>query len=136
MAHRASVISLIGRVMIAALFIISGISKLGDTGGIQGYIASVGLPMPQLGYAVALIVEIGVGLLLLVGGWTRISAAILVGFCLVTAFFFHRNFADHMQMILFIKNMMITGGLLQFVANGAGPISLDAQRARAPVAAP
>jgi putative oxidoreductase len=127
--------SALGRVLLSALFLIAGFGKLAAPAATQGYIASVGLPFPVLGYLVALFVEIGLGLALLVGFQARVSAAIMALFTLATAVFFHSNFADQNMFIHFFKNVAITGGLLQVVAYGAGAWSLDARRARVAVAA-
>lgn len=128
MEKQAPTIAAVGRIIIALIFIMSGLTKLGAAEQTQGYIASVGLPFPLLGYLIALATEIGVGLLLLVGYQTRIAAAWLAVFTVATAVFFHNNFADQNTMINFLKNLMITGGLLQIVATGATALSLDARR--------
>jgi len=85
----------------------------------------VGLPLPPLAFAVAVAVELGGGLLLIAGYQTRFVAAALAIFSLATAFSFHSNFADQNQMIHFLKNVMMAGGLLQIAAFGAGALSLD-----------
>ena len=89
---------------------------------------AAGLPFAPLGWAVALAVEVGLGLLLLLGWRARPVAAALALWCLATAAFFHRDFADQNAMIHFLKNLMIAGGLLQVVHFGAGAFSLDARR--------
>jgi putative oxidoreductase len=119
---------LLGRVMIGAPFILSGLGKLAAHDATVGYIASVGLAFPQLGWLIAMTVEIGGGALLLVGYRARLVGLIVALFTLATAIFFHRNFADQNQMIHFLKNVMIAGGLLQIVYFGAGPMSIDAAR--------
>ena len=128
MEKQAPTIAAVGRILIALIFVMSGLTKLGAAEQTQGYIAAVGLPFPLLGYLVALVTEIGVGLLLLVGYRTKIAAAWLAVFTIATAVFFHNNFADQNTMIHFLKNLMITGGLLQIVATGATALSLDARR--------
>lgn len=128
MEKQAPTIAAVGRILIALIFVMSGLTKLGAPAETQGFIASVGLPLPLLGYFVALATEIGVGLLLLVGYRTRIAAAWLAVFTIATAVFFHNNFADQNTMIHFLKNLMITGGLLQIVATGATALSVDARR--------
>jgi putative oxidoreductase len=130
MQQYAPAIAAIGRVLIAAVFIMSGLNKLGTPAATEGYIASVGLPLPLVGYLIALIAEIGGGFLLLVGFRTRATAGLLAAFTIATAVFFHNNFADQNTMIHFLKNIMITGGLLQIVAFGATSFSLDARRLR------
>jgi len=119
---------LLGRVLIGAPFILSGLSKLAAHDATVGYIGSVGLPFPQLGWLIAIAVELVGGALLLIGYRARVVALVAALFALATAIFFHRNFADQNQMIHFLKNIMIVGGLLQIVFFGAGPMSIDASR--------
>jgi putative oxidoreductase len=119
---------LLGRVLLGAPFILSGLSKLAAHDATVGYIGSVGLPFPQLAWLIAIVVEMGGGALLLVGYRARPVALVVALFALATAIFFHRNFADQNQLIHFLKNIMITGGLLQIVHFGAGPLSIDASR--------
>jgi putative oxidoreductase len=127
-------LSLAARVLMAALFLPAGISKLTGFAGTVGYISSVGLPLPTLGAALALTVEIVGGLALLLGWGTRWAALVLAGFTLVASVFFH-NFwgvpADQafVQQLLFFKNIAVVGGLLALVAHGAGAWSVDARRA-------
>ena len=125
MTKQTDTIALVGRVLIGVLFLMGGISKLAAPAATQGYIAAMGLPAPVAAYFVALIVEL-VGSVLLIGGFqVRIVAAGLAVFTLLTAVLFHDNFADQNQMIHFLKNFAILGGLLQVVAYGAGRFSLD-----------
>src|SRR5580692_11157656 len=114
-----------GRLLIGLPFAMSGLGKLGAYGATTQMIAAVGLPVPPLAFAVAVAVELGGGLLLIAGYQTRFVAAALAIFSLATAFSFHSNFADQNQMIHFLKNVMMAGGLLQIVAFGAGALSLD-----------
>jgi len=118
----------VGRVLIAAIFVLGGFGKITAPAMTQGYIAAVGLPLPAIAYAIAVIVELGGGILLVVGYQTRLVALVLAVFCVATAFGFHSNFADQNQMINFMKNIAMTGGLLQVVAFGAGAFSLDNRR--------
>ena len=122
---------LVGRVLLAAIFLISGVGKLFDPVGTIGYINAVGLPLAEVGYALAVIVEIGGGVLLLAGYRTRIAALSLAGLTLIAAIFFHSQFADQNQFIHFMKNVAIVGGLLQVAIFGAGRVSVDARRALA-----
>lgn len=117
-----------GRVLLALIFVISGFGKLADPSGTIAYIASVGAPAPELAYGVALIVELGLGLALLLGYHAKISALLIAGFTLATGFLFHFDFGNQIQTIMFLKNLAITGGLLQIVAHGAGGFSLDGAR--------
>ncbi|WP_298372394.1 DoxX family protein [uncultured Bradyrhizobium sp.] len=116
---------LIGRVLIGLPFAMSGFGKLAAYGPTTAMIGAVGLPVPPLAYIVAVAVELGGGLLLIAGYQTRIVAAALAVFSIATALSFHANFADQNQMIHFLKNVMMAGGLLQIVAFGAGAVSLD-----------
>ena len=125
------VLAAAGRVLLAAIFLISGLGKLADPAGTQAYIASAGLPAPLLAYLAAVAVEVGGGVLLIVGYQTRIVALAIAGFSLVAALAFHNNFADVNQMIHFLKNVAMAGGLLQVAAFGAGSFSLDGRRLRA-----
>jgi putative oxidoreductase len=124
----ASVLSFAGRLGLAAIFLLSGVSKIADPSGNLAYIGSVGLPFPQLALAGAILVEIVGGALLVLGYRTRLVAAGLALFSLATAIFFHANLGDQNQFIHFFKNIAIAGGLAQVVAFGAGGLSLDARR--------
>ncbi|PCR94464.1 DoxX family protein [Pseudomonas sp. FW215-R2] len=120
--------ALIGRVLLSVIFILSGFSKLAAPAMMIGYIGSVGLPLPQVALAVAIIVEVGGGLALIAGYRTRTVAAVLAAFSVFTALAFHSALADQNQFIHFFKNIAMAGGLLQVVAFGAGRFSLDARR--------
>ena len=121
---------LLGRLLIGAPFILSGLGKVMAHDATVGYISSVGLPLPQLAWLIAITVEMGGGALLVVGYRARPVALVVALFALATALAFHRNFADQNQMIHFLKNVMLVGGLLQIVYFGAGPLSIDASRNR------
>ena len=122
----------IGRLMIGLPFAMSGFGKLAAYGATTAYIGSVGLPLAPLGWAIAVAFEIGGGLLLIFGFRVREVAIGLAVFTLAAAVFFHRDVADQNQMIHFLKNIMIVGGLLQIAHFGGGPYSLDARRGRDP----
>jgi putative oxidoreductase len=116
----------VGRLFIGLPFMVSGLSKLAAYSATIGLILSSKLPLPPpLAYAGAVTVEIGCGLLIVLGYQTRIVAVVLALFCLATAAFFHTDFADPNQTFHFIKNLIMTGGLLQIVAFGAGAVSID-----------
>jgi putative oxidoreductase len=121
-------VAAIGRLLIAVIFVFAGLGKLAAPAGTIGYIASAGLPLPQVAYVVALVLELGGGVLLILGWQTRIVAAVVAVFTLATALSFHTNFADQNQMIHFLKNIAMIGGLLQVVAFGGGAWSLDGRR--------
>ena len=129
-----NVLALGARVLIAALFLPAGLAKLGGFEGTVGYIASVGLPLPQLGAVLAVVVEVGGGLALLAGYKTRWVSWALALFTLVAGVFFHAfwNAAPEqfmVQQIMFMKNLSIAGGLLALSVLGAGGFSADARRA-------
>lgn len=130
-AQGTGIAHLASRALLAALFLIAGIGKLAAPAGTMAYIASAGLPVPALGYAVALVVELGGGLLLLLGYRARLVAAVLGVFSIVTAFVFHAVPGDAGQQVNFLKNLAIAGGMLQVVLNGAGAWSLDRRAHRA-----
>lgn len=122
----------IGRLLIGLPFMMSGVSKIMSYGATTSYIESSTLPLPaSVAYAGAIAVEVGCGLLIIVGYRTRVVASIFALFCLTTAVFFHAHFSDPNQTFHFIKNLVMAGGLLQIVANGAGAFSIDDRRARA-----
>jgi putative oxidoreductase len=121
----------LGRILLAVLFVMSGISKLTDPAGTIGYIQSAGLPLPNVAYGIALTVELLGGILLIAGYRTRLVALVLAVFTVAAAIGFHAHFADQNQMIHFMKNIAITGGLLQVVAFGAGAFSLDSRLGKA-----
>jgi putative oxidoreductase len=131
MQNQSTALAATGRILIAVLFLLSGFGKIAAPAMTQGYIAAAGLPAPLLGYLIAIIVEIGGGLLLVIGYQTRIVALVVAAFTVAAALAFHNNFADQNQMIHFLKNIAVTGGLLQVAAFGAGSFSLDARRLRA-----
>lgn len=123
-------LALLGRILIAVLFVPAGLAKLTGFAGTVGYIGSVGLPLPQVGAALAIVVELGLGLALLAGYKTRLAAIVLAVFTLAASFFFHNYWAmpadkATMQQLMFMKNVAITGGLLAFAAFGAGRFSVD-----------
>jgi putative oxidoreductase len=128
MQNLDTVFAATGRVFIAALFLLSGVGKIVSPSMTEGYIASAGLPAPLFGLLIAVLVEVGGGLLLIVGFRTRIVALLLAAFTLATALVFHHNFADQNAMTHFLKNFAIIGGLLQIAAFGPGSVSVDARR--------
>jgi len=118
-------LTLAGRVLLALLFIPAGYQKIGGFTGTAGYIGSVGLPLPEVGAALAIAVELGLGLLLLIGWRTRIAALGLAGFTLAASVFFHNYWGvaaeqAMVQQLMFFKNIAIVGGLLAIAAFGAG----------------
>jgi len=113
----------VGRVLIAIMFVMSGLSKISGYAGTQGYMESVGVPGILLPLVIAL--EVAGGIAIIVGWQTRLTALALAGFCVISAVMFHANFGDQIQMIMFMKNIAIAGGFLFLVANGPGAYALD-----------
>lgn len=129
------VLALVGRLLIALMFVPAGLSKLTGFGGTVGYIASVGLPAPTLAAIVAIVVELGCGIAIAVGYRTRVAALALAAFTVVATLSFHAFWAaapdaQFMQQLMFYKNLAIVGGLLVLAAQGAGALSLEARRAK------
>ncbi len=128
-----NVFALLARVLLAALFLPAGISKIAGFAGTAAYIASVGLPLPELGAVIAVVVEVGGGLALLAGYQTRLVALLMAIFTVVAGVFFHAFWTAApeqlmVEQIMFMKNIAIAGGLLALTAFGAGALSLDARR--------
>lgn len=126
-------IPLVGRVLLATIFVLSGVGKIFAPEATLGYIASAGLPFPQLAFLGAVTLEIVGGLLLAVGYQTRLAAIVLAVFTLAAGLIFHGAVGDQNQFIHLLKNVAIAGGLLQVVAFGAGALSLDARPVTRPV---
>ncbi|MBZ0163044.1 MAG: DoxX family protein [Notoacmeibacter sp.] len=124
-----NVLLLIARILLAVIFILSGISKFGNIAGTAGYIGSVGLPAATLLAWLAAVTETVAGVAILVGFQTRNAAWFLAIFSVFTGVMFHYAPADQMQMIMFMKNLAIAGGFLALAISGAGSISVDARRA-------
>jgi putative oxidoreductase len=118
----------VGRILYASMFLIFGYGKITAYDGTVGYMASLGVPAPSLFTLLAIVVEIGGGLLMLVGYQTRLVALALGIYTLVAAFIGHFQLGDLNQFQHFCKNIALVGGSLAFVACGAGAYSLDARR--------
>lgn len=116
---------LAGRILLSFMFIMAGFQKIGGYESTQQYMESMGVPGMLL--PLVIITEVGGGLLVLVGFYTRYAAVALGGFCVVTALIFHTDFANQMQMIMFMKNLTIAGGFAMLFVAGSGPWSLDAR---------
>ena len=121
-------INLLGRILLAHIFLLAGLNKITGYSGTQAYMEAMGVPGVLL--PLVIVLEIG-GALALIAGWqTRLAAYALALFSIVAALLFHSNLGDQIQMILFMKNWALAGGLLVLAANGAGAFSLD-NRAKA-----
>jgi putative oxidoreductase len=122
--------ALLGRILLALIFITSGFGKITGFEGTVGYIASKGLPLPQLGAIIAIIVEVGGSILLVIGYKARWAALALAIFTLAAAIFFHNYWAVEAaekmgQQINFWKNISMAGGMLMVFAHGPGRYSVD-----------
>lgn len=120
------------RVLLALMFVLAGFSKLGGLEGTAGYIASKGLPLPQLLALGSALLEVGAGLALAAGFKARWAAGALAAFTLLASLLFHAFWAmppeaAQVQQLMFMKNLAVVGGLLMVVAFGAGAASVDAR---------
>ena len=116
---------LAGRVLLALMFVVAGWGKIGGYAGTQGYMEAMGVP----GFILPLVIllELGGGLAIMLGLFTRSLSVLLAGFTLMAAFIFHYQPAEQMQMLMFMKNVSVAGGFLALAAAGAGAFSLDAR---------
>jgi putative oxidoreductase len=112
-----------GRILIAAIFVLAGAGKIAGYDGTAAYMAAMGVPAALL--PAVIVLEIGGGLAIALGWYTRVAAFLLAGFSLVSALIFHMDFADQTQFVMFWKNVAIAGGFLFLVANGPGALALD-----------
>ena len=112
-----------GRIFLAMMFFMSGLSKIGNYAGTQGYMEAMGVPGALLPLAIAL--EALGGLAIILGWQTKIASVALAGFCVVSAVMFHNDFSNQSEMIMFMKNVTIAGGFLLLIAHGPGAYALD-----------
>lgn len=118
-------IALLGRILLSAIFLWAGYGKAMAPSATMASFAHLGLPVPGLAYAVALVIEVGFGILVLVGFKARIAGLVLAVWCIVTAMTAHYHPEVREQMINFMKNVCMAGGFLQLAAFGAGRFSID-----------
>lgn len=121
---------LAGRILLALIFLMSGIGKIGGFAGTADYMASKGVPMVEVLLVITIIIEIGAAAMLILGFKARLGAAALFLWLIPVTLIFHNFWAmpaaeQQIQMIMFLKNLAIMGGLLLMMANGSGPYSLD-----------
>jgi len=119
---------LIGRVLLSIIFIVAGIGKLGGVAGTAGYMASMGIPLPNITVWLVIALEILGGVAILLGFFTRYAAWALAAFCVASGYLGHFQPEDQMQMTSFMKNLAMAGGFLALAAAGAGSFSIDARR--------
>ena len=119
-------LDLIGRVLISSLFLVSAFNKIFSIDGSMDWMEGFGVP----GFLIypAIILEIILPLFVIVGYRARISAGLLAIFCLATAFIFHLDFSNQMQLVSFLKNIGLAGGFLFIVANGTRDWSIDREK--------
>lgn len=115
--------SVVARILLAHIFVLAGMNKIMSYAGTQGYMEMMGVPGMLL--PLVIILELGGGLALIAGWQARWVAYALAGFSVISALIFHNNLADQVQMIMFMKNLAIAGGLLLIAEHGAGAYSLD-----------
>ncbi|MCK5386537.1 MAG: DoxX family protein [Gammaproteobacteria bacterium] len=115
--------SVVARILLAHIFVLAGMNKIMGYAGTQGYMEMMGVPGMLL--PLVIILELGGGLALVAGWQARWVAFALAGFSVISALIFHNNLADQVQMIMFMKNLAIAGGLLLIAEHGAGAYSLD-----------
>lgn len=121
-------VDLAGRVLIAAIFVAAGASKIGSYEATQAGMVAAGVPGALL--PLVILTELGGGLLIILGLFTRLAAFALAGFCVLSGILFHSDMVDQIQQIMFMKNMAMAGGFLFLVAHGADRFSFDAKRSR------
>jgi len=124
---------LVGRVLLALIFIIAGYGKITGFDGTVGYMQAYNVPMTQVLAVLAIIVELGGGLMIAVGWKARWAAAAIFIFVLIASFIFHAFWAvpadqAQLQNIMFMKNLAIMGGMLYIIVYGSGPLSVDKNR--------
>ena len=118
-----NIADLVGRILISALFLLNGIFKISNYDGTIGWMESFG--MPGILLIPAIILEIAGPVLIIIGYKTKLAAGFLSLFCIATAFIFHNDFANQMQLTSFLKNIALAGGFLILFVNGAKGFSLD-----------
>jgi putative oxidoreductase len=123
MKHFQDMAAPIGRILLALMFVVAGLNKISGYSGMQGYMESMGVPGALLPLVIAL--EVLGGVVLMLGWHTRLAAFLLAGFTILATLIFHSNIGDQTQMLFFMKNLAIVGGLLLVVSLGAGPYSID-----------
>ena len=118
----------VGRIFLAAIFIMSGLGKITNYAGTQGYIEAMGVPGVML--PLVIILEVLGGIAIVIGYKARLVAFLMAGFSVVSAILFHADLGDQIQLNMFMKNIAIAGGFLMIVAHGAGAYALDNRQSK------
>jgi putative oxidoreductase len=121
-------LELAGRILLCAMFLISGVGKVGSYAATVDYMSAAGVPGALLPLVIA--TEVFGAIAIIVGWKTRIAAFLLAGFTLLAALFFHNKLGDQIQTLMFLKDVSISGAFLLLVAHGAGPLSIDTRLRR------
>ncbi len=121
---------LVGRILIAVIFLLSGIGKIGNFAGTAGYMASQGVPLTDLALVITIIIEVGGAAMLILGWKARLAAGVLFLWMIPVTLMFHNFWAapadqQMIQQIMFLKNLAIMGGMLFIMAFGSGPYSIE-----------
>ena len=119
-------LNLIGRILLALIFVLSGLGKISNPAGTMQYMEAMGVPGALLWPTIAF--EVLGGIAIVVGYQTRLVSFAFAGFCVISALLFHRHLADQMQMIMFLKNLAMAGGFLLLASTGATAYAVDRDR--------
>lgn len=133
MSNQNDLLSLVGRILLALMFLIGGVDKVMGMEGTLKYMTANGVPMANIAIYAAILIEIGAGLLLVIGYQTRWAAAVLIVFIIAAEFFFHQYWnlegqPRGLQRVIFYKNLAVLGGMMMLIVAGPGRYSLDARR--------
>lgn len=120
-----SSIAFIGRILLVQIFFMSGANKIFHFAETEAYMAQHGMPLTSILLTITIIFQIGGALLIFLGFYTRVGVVLLLAFIIPATFIFHTDFSDQTQVILFMHNLSVMGGLLLLFANGPGNFSID-----------
>jgi len=121
--NNSNYVAPVGRVLIAFMFVMSGLNKINNYGNTAGWMDAMGVPGSLL--PIVIVLEVLGGAAIMIGWQTRIAASLFAAFSVMSAAIFHADFSDQNQMILFMKNVSIAGGFLFLIVHGAGTYSMD-----------
>lgn len=122
---KVSLLKLIGRISLSAIFIMGGVSKITGFSGSVGYATAFGVPLPEIAIIIAIVVELVGGVMILFGYKTKLASLTIAIFLIPVTLIFHNDFGNQLEMVAFMKNLAIFGGLLYVAVGGAGAYSLD-----------